>query len=689
MKNSLVQFLVTCFMLLAAVSPSPALEAALPDSSGVRIKADEIGYDKKTDSYNAVGTVRIDWSGIILFADTVSLRQQDNLAVAEGNVLFVKDENTLRGSRASVNLETEQAEIEDASMFVKEGNFRLSGKKLQKTGPEDFHVENGTFTTCDGKVPSWKFSAAELDVTRNKYAVGKHALFYIKDVPVLYFPFIIYPVLEERQSGFLIPRIGLSSKRGFYLELPYYQVISPSQDATFYLDIQTKRGVGLGADYRYMLRSGGFGDAKAYLIYDTDKSELRGNFLLRHQQSFSPTLFFRTDIDLTLDRDFYRDFGEATGEYNRQYLESSAFITKHWERFSLTSEFRYTENLYAVNNKATLQELPIITFTGLKQQLGDSPFYASLDSTFTNFYRENGLKGQRIYLHPMITFFSSPLPGIEASAWAGYYQRFYNTYGGDLATGSSNIGIPEVGAALSSTLSRVYDVTWGNLKRVKHTIIPEISYSYLPLKNQDGLPFFDYTDRQVAQNMISYSVTNYLTGKYVSADSPSTYRDLGYLRISQGYEFSGTRRDVLTLVDDQRPFTDVRVEAKVNPTERLSFSLDSRFNPYQADFSTVDVAADVSDAEGNSARVAYRFSCDELRYLEGRLNISYVDPFIFHYLTRYSFDTKDFLESYYALEFKQQCWGLIFSYRERPGDRSFIVNFTLSGIGAIGKFKAF
>jgi LPS-assembly protein len=658
MKNSFVQFLLAVSLLLAGVVPSLALESALPEPGGIKIKADTVGYDKKSDTYNATGKVRIDWSGVILFADTVSLRQQDNQAVAEGNVLFVKGENTLRGTRATINMETDKGEINDASLFVKEGNFRLTGKTLQKTGAEDYRIENGTFTTCDGEVPSWKFRAAELDITRNEYAVGKHAVFYIKDIPVLYFPYIIYPVTEERQSGFLIPRVGMSSKKGFYLEIPYYQVISPSQDATFFLDIQSKRGAGVGANYRYLLPSGGSGDAKAYLIYDTDKNEFRGNFLLRHQQSFSPTLFFNTNIDLTLDRQFYQDYGEVSGEYNRQYLESSAFITKHWERFSLTSELRYTENLYAANNKGTLQELPVITFTGLKQRLGDSSFFVSLDSTFTNFYRQNGLQGQRFILHPTLTYYASPVAGLEGTAWVGYHQRFYNTYGGDIAKGTNDIGIPNVGASLSTTLSRVFDVDWGTLKKVQHTIIPEISYSFLPQKNQDGLPFFDYNDRLVSENMISYSITNYLTGKYLSADSPATYRDLAYLRISQGYEFSGTRRDVLTLVDDQRPFTDVRIEAHLNPVERLSFLLDSRFNTYRTRFSTLDVSADVSDSEGNSARVGYRFSRDEVRYLEGRLNISYVDPFVFHYLTRYSFDTKAFLESYYALEFKQQCWGL-------------------------------
>jgi len=681
--------LISHLFLLSFPLPSHAIEADLSSGGAVKIVADSIGYDKKEDRYNAAGKVRIDWSGTTMYADTVSLRQSDNLATADGNVLFVKGDDTLRGDRAALNLETEKGEITNGKLFIKQGNFRLFGAKLEKTGAEDFHIQDGTFTTCDGETPSWKFSASELDVTREEYAVGRHAFFYIRDVPVLYFPYIAYPVKTERQSGFLIPRIGVSSKKGFYLQVPYYFAISPSQDATVYLDIQTKRGVGAGGNYRYLLPSGGSGDLNAYLIYDTDQDMMRGTFVGRHQQSFSPTLFFRADLDLTLDRNFYRDFGEVNGEYNKQYLENTAFLTKHWERFSLTTELKYTENLYAANNKATLQQLPTISFTGIKQQLGKTPLYASIDAGFTNFVRQNGLQGQRFTLFPTLTYYTSPTGILDGSAWVGYYQRFYNTYGGDIATGYSDSGLPAAGASLSSTLSRVYDVGWGNLKKVNHVVIPEISYSYRPQQNQDGLPFFDYTDRLVAQSMIGYSVTNYLTGKYLTGDDPAKYRDLAYLRLSQGYEFSGTRRDVLTLVDDQRPFTDIRAEARVNPVERLSLSVDSRFNPYRFRFSTADIAADASDSQGNSAGIAYRFARDQISYLEGRLNISYVKPFVFQYRTRYSFDQHVFLESNYALEFKQQCWGVTFIYQERLGDRSFILNFSLAGIGAIGKLKAF
>jgi LPS-assembly protein len=677
-------------LLVLTSTPSLSAEAGNPLSEQVQIKADSIDYDKKSDTYTASGNVRIDWKGVTLQSNKASLLQGESKASAEGDVRFMKGDDTLSGDKATFDLETEQGEVTNGRLFIKQNNFRISGEKLMKTGKEDYSIRKGYFTTCDAEVPSWKFSASELDVTREEYAVGKNAVFYIKDVPVLYLPYVIYPVKKERQSGFLIPVLGYTRKMGFHLEIPYYLVINPSQDVTFLLDVQTKRGVGTGVDYRYMIPSGGFGEAKSYLIYDTEKEKIRGNFIVHHQNFFSPTIFFRADVDYVLDRTFYYDYGETVGEYNRQYTESSAFLTKHWERFSLTGEVRYTQDLYETSNRYTLQKLPTVNFTGVKQQLGQTPFYASLDSTFVNFYRDLGLKGQRLDLHPKITFYTSPGGIVEGSAWIGYRERIYNT-NHKLESRVNEIGIPDMGVSLSTTLSRVYDVDWGNLKRLKHVVIPEISYVYSPLRDQNDLPFFDYYDRQVEQNTIGYSVTNYLTGKYISGDDPAVYRDLAYLRLSQGYSFSGTRRDVLSSVEDSKPFSNMRIQAKANPLENVSFSFDSRFNTNRMNFPYVAVGTEVSDKQGNAAGIDYVFARGSggVRYLDGKIDLAYLKPFAFHYATRYSFDKGGFLESFYAVDYKHQCWGVTLSYRDRPGNRSFYVSFTLSGLGAFFKFKAF
>ena len=664
------------------------LAAAAETSDGVKITADSIGYDKKDETYRASGKVRIEWNGAVLTSDGATLRDRDSQATATGNVLIEKGEDTLRADAVSLNLDTQLGQITNGALFIKRGNFRLSGAEMLKTGENDYRIKKGFFTTCDGQVPSWKFSASELDVTREEYAVGKNAVFYIKDIPVMYLPYIVYPVATERQSGFLIPSVG--SRNGFFLQIPYYLVISPSQDFTFYSDVQPKKGVCLGADYRYILRAGSQGELKPYLIYDWDRDRVRGSLKGTHQQTLSPTLFFRTDLDMTLDRDFYEDYSEESGEYNRQYLESTAFLTKHWERHALTTEVKYYQDLYADTNGATLQSYPAITFTSFRQQVGATPFYLSFDANFTNFHREHGVKGVRFDLQPTLTYYATLGGILEGSAWFGYRERIYSTYGSNSGDSFDEMGLPVAGASISSTFSRVYDVAWGRMKKLKHIVIPQIDYTYMPYENQDQLPFFDYKDRLVPQNMVSYSITNYLTGKYLSDDGTPLYADLAYFRISQGYEISDSRRDVLAVVDDQRPFTDIRTEARINLLKRLSFDLDSRFNPYDVRFTTANTGISVSDNRGNSAGLSYRFSRNEVDYLEGRLTASYLHPFTFHYASRYSFDSGRFLESVYAMEYKQKCWSVILTYHDRiDKNNSFLVSFTLSGIGALGKVKAF
>ena len=63
---------------------------------------------------------------------------------------------------------------------------------------------------------------------RSYYARGKHVIFYLHDIPVLYIPYILYPVQTERESGFLLPSAGYSDKKGTQLSLAYYQVIAPN-----------------------------------------------------------------------------------------------------------------------------------------------------------------------------------------------------------------------------------------------------------------------------------------------------------------------------------------------------------------------------------------------------------------------------------------------------------------------------
>lgn len=688
----MMKYLITAISavsLLAGLLPPIARGEGASATGPVRIKADTLSYDRSSSSYQARGNVEISWDAATLFSDMASLDQETSEAEAFGKVRLLKDGDTLTSDRIRINVATEEGEALNGDLFVRKTNLHVRGKRMAKVGKDDYRLERGTFTTCDGEVPSWKFTASDLFVTMEEYASGRDAVFYIKDIPVFYTPYIVFPVKRERQSGFLFPRLGSSTKKGFYLDVPYYWAISPSQDVAFDLDLQSKRGVGAGVDYRYIRRAGSEGSFLGYGIYDTQQERFRGDVTEKHQESFANALTFKSDVNLTSDRDFYRDFAETSGSYNRQFLDSTVSLTRNWAGASLAGEVRYLQDLDAPNNRGTLQRLPTVTFTAIKQRMGKVPLYFSLDSDFTDYYREEGLKGQRLDLHPSVTFYGAFPSGVGLSAWGGYRQRLYNAYGADSGRGYHGEGLADGGASLTTTLARVYDTQWGAVQKVRHTLIPEVGYRYVQEKGEETLPFFDFNDRVVGENVTTWAITSYLTGKVLQGEGAPVYRDLLYLRLSQGYELGGSRRDLLTLVDEGHPFTPIRLEARFNPLKELTISTDSRFNTYRSHFTTANIEADVADDRGNLAGLGYRFSRGEVEYLEGKVGVALVKPFVFNYTGRYSFDKGDFLESYYSLEYKQQCWSVTFSYRDRPDNREFLLSFSLSGIGSIGPVKTF
>ena len=81
-----------------------------------------------------------------------------------------------------------------------------------------------------------------------------------KGVPVFYLPALFYPIQkDDRATGFLMPTYGTSTYRGITLSNAFFWAINRSQDATFIDDWFSKRGNGVGAEYRYVAAPGSSG----------------------------------------------------------------------------------------------------------------------------------------------------------------------------------------------------------------------------------------------------------------------------------------------------------------------------------------------------------------------------------------------------------------------------------------------
>jgi len=677
LSTCLVFFLL---ILHTAVSVLAAEEPFTDDN--IHINADSMQHDT-SDIFTASGNVVVTWQGMRLVAERAEYDTIRHSLHAGGNVVLSKGKDVLTGDSLVLDMESGHAVMEKAALSSPDSSLNVTGEKIVRLNEREFEVSVTELTTCELPDPSWKFGADLLKVNVMGYATGRNVVFYVKNVPVLYLPWIAFPVVREKRSGLLFPRVGYSKSRGAQLDLPFYWVISPSQDLQFDLDMLTRRGVGTAFDYRYIRQRGSEGHLGGYQIYDLVQNRWRWQVAQSHKEIFSEDMNLRMEVYRTGDRTFLDDYGEKSGDYNRQSSDSIVNALKTWPLYALSTHLRYSDNLYAANNQATVQTLPSISVAGVRQRLPLLPLFFDVDAELANFYRETGTDGQRAHLFPRLTVLPTLPSYLQAEVYAGGHLRGYITdsRGSTLPPNDADL-LPEVGARVSTSLTRVYELQGTSLKKLRHEIIPEISYRYLPERNQDRLPFYNYADRLVWQNMVTVSVTSLLNGKFTTGDT-SQYRDLSRVKLSSGYSFEGGRRDLLTLVDTDRPWTDLILESDIwlNRTVRATF--ESRYNLYDHRVSTLALGMEADDRQGNVVATGYRKARNELEYLEARLATKIIKPLNLSYTARYSFDLGDFLESVYAAEYRHQCWSVTTALHQRPGNFSFTVNFNLAGLSGI------
>src|SRR5437764_404412 len=79
---------------------------------------------------------------------------------------------------------------------------------------------------------TWSFHLGEATADLEDFVYGWNASFWAKSVPIIpYFPAFAAAIRRERQTGFLPPQLGTSTKKGFFAEIPFFWAISDSQDA--------------------------------------------------------------------------------------------------------------------------------------------------------------------------------------------------------------------------------------------------------------------------------------------------------------------------------------------------------------------------------------------------------------------------------------------------------------------------
>ena len=522
-----------------------------------QISADTVNYDAESTTYHARGNVIIEKQSTRLVADVVSFNHKAMTASASGHVVMTAGDDILTGERVELNLDRETGVVHGGTVFLKENHFYIHGDRIEKTGKETYLAEKGSITSCDGDRPDWIITGRTLKVTIEGYGSATHASFRIRDVPVLYTPYLLFPVKTKRQTGLLAPEMGISDRKGFSWDQPLFWAISDSTDATLYTRYMEKRGTKVGLEYRYALTHDSYGVIKADGLKDrkvddgtpeatkkwgyagdaydrpnTDRYWLRAKM----DQELPWDAKAKLDLDIVSDQDYLTEFKSGRSGFNESrdyfrngfgrdldtYDESTRTnrlnINRAWWHYSLNGDLRWNDN---VTNRRweesddTLQQLPVIEFDGVKQQAFDTGVYWKLDSEYTYLFREDGPRGHRTDLLPRVylplkwenVLSVEPSAGWRQTAWVMDRRE------DDTLDRSTYRQIFDARLDLSTEFSKVMGSPVTGVDRIRHRVKPRVVYQYIPDQDQSDLPFFTDLDRIDEENRIIYSLTNTFTAK--------------------------------------------------------------------------------------------------------------------------------------------------------------------------------
>ncbi len=379
---------IACIVSIAWMAP--AAEAQLPKiafdagDEPVKLEADTVEYERARNLYIASGSVVIRQGDRTVSADWMAFNNMTQRGVASGRVTLVDGDDTLHTSFAEFDVATLQGVLFDARLEAGSSQYKMSGAEIAKTGEQTYRFEKGRFTTCrcpgGGREP-WEIKADSAELEIGGYGTARNTSFEVLGVPVVWLPWMIYPLKTERQTGLLFPELSVGSLSGFRFGLPFFWAARENVNVLLTPGYSVKRGPSLLASTEYVYGEESTGSLNGAYHYDLDidansVSEPFGRnrwATSGEQDVFLPAgVRAKSDFAFASDNQYPTDFNEL-GEYrNDRFLQSTAFAERGFgadDRFALLGAVDYADDLQSPDDldrdEFVLQRLPQLDFSML------------------------------------------------------------------------------------------------------------------------------------------------------------------------------------------------------------------------------------------------------------------------------------------------------------------------------------
>ena len=665
------------------------------------------------------GNVELTRGDQYLHADNLKLDQAAGTYEASGDVRYQDSSMRVVAKRAHGSQERDIHQIDDLryQLVSRRGNGGADSIVLQGAIGQ---LHGATYSTCAPSQRSWELHANRIEVDNDEgFGVARNAVVRLGKVPVLYVPWIKFPVDDRRHTGLLYPAVSNSGRNGFDYRQPIYLNLAPNYDATLTPRYMSKRGFQLGTQFRYLYPGGkGVLDA-AFMGNDELRDRDRGRFSFRGQHNFSSQWQLRSQLNWFSDERYLEDFGNSTYGLANYSMSSTVGVwgrSRTWDA-GVHADYYQLSDYTLTEASLPYHRLPR-AFINWEQPLGrwlvagahaEAVRFSHEDVRLKDAdYQHTGVVlprygGSRVDLMPYV---SAQLQGpswylTPTLAWR---QTDYRLDRGLAATLPGQDDSPSRGLQITTLDAGMFfdrDASVGD-KPYLQTLEPRLFYLHAPYRDQSGLPLFDTgpmtfswgslfrnnrysgADRQADANQLTVALTSRLIRQTDGKERLSV--SLGQIRYLDDSRVTLGNEPII-----ERGKSAWVAEARYAPSDRWDIATAYQWDPKvrRKDLATLRARYLVGD--DGVVNLGYRYRRDLLK----QVDFSFLYPVTpsWSVVGRYyrSLQDHELLEALAGVQWDSCCMSVRLLgrryLRNRQGElnNAIQVEFELKGLGSAGQ----
>ncbi|WP_196156830.1 LPS-assembly protein LptD [Reinekea sp. G2M2-21] len=196
------------------------------------------------------GDVKITAKNLNANAEQVDYNQQSNTGDLAGDVTLRTPGAGISSTQATISLENYYALLKNAEFVLHDQDLHGDADRLERQSEQVFTAENVSFTRCAPTSNAWRIKSSKLIIdNETNVATAWNPRLEVLNVPVLYFPYVSFPLNDQARTGLLIPTLG-----SLY-SVPYYLHLAPNYDDTVTLQYGKATGWFARNEFRFLTQN--------------------------------------------------------------------------------------------------------------------------------------------------------------------------------------------------------------------------------------------------------------------------------------------------------------------------------------------------------------------------------------------------------------------------------------------------